>query len=443
MIIKYIDLSCIYSNKAPLPLIRMLIAPFIIYILILLPAPLKSQTIKTRSEGIVAVVNTDIITQFELNNRMKFIIFSTGLQNKKIDAQKLSARVLRALIDDKLKLQEAARLGIKVGLIELKTGINKIEKMNRLAPGRMHKILAKKNIDFNTFEIRIKADIAWRKAVLQKLRYSYKVSDSLIDQTIAEIDKNKGKPEYGIAEIYIPFNPTLSLQDQYQSGERIFSQLERGASFASLARSFSQSASAIKGGNLGWVRINQIDPALSGIVMNMKKGTISKPVKGTNGYYILHLHDKRISSSLPSSGGKISIQQIFFPKVINSSTTEFNTKKKLAKIISSSVNTCPKLEKIGSTIGSKESGLIELTDTSQLPINIQTIVQNLPLSKASEPIQINDGYLILMVCKRTTATFSKKVRASITNMLLEKQADLLAQRMLRNLRRLAFIDIRR
>jgi peptidyl-prolyl cis-trans isomerase SurA len=408
-----------------------------------LSIPSKSQPVAKNSQGIAAVVNNDIITQLDLNNRLKFIIFSRKLSVKNIDIQKMSSQVLRSLVDDKLKLQEAERLGIKLVPAELKATINRITKANGLAPGKMLQLLAERNIDINTFENRIEADLAWRKAVVKTLRSSFKVSDKVIDQRIAEIQKNKGNPEYAIAEIFIPFSPAKSLEKLYQSLDRIFSQLKRGANFYSLARTFSQSASAINGGNLGWIRTNQIDPNLSSIVTNLKKGETSAPVKGEDGYYILRLLDKRISKGIKLSNTKISIQQVFIPINRNSSTLEVNNQKKIANNISSSANSCSALEKIGNKMGSKASGLIEIMDTSTLPLNIQATVANLPLLKASDPIQMSDGYLVLMICKRNIINTSKKIRNNIKTMILEKKAGLISRRMLRNIRRLAFIDIRR
>jgi peptidyl-prolyl cis-trans isomerase SurA len=403
----------------------------------------KAQSVRTPSQGIVAVVNNDIISQFDLGSRIKFIIFSSRLSSDKKTIQRIAAQVLRGLINDKLKLQEAKRLRVKVSQAEMKAAISKIERNNKIGIGKMRDLLAKQRIDFRTFELQIEAEVAWRKAVVRQVRSTIKIGEDAIDETISGIEKNKGKPEYLVAEIFIPFDPTKSAEETLQSTIRLHSQVQKGANFAALARSFSQSASAANGGNLGWIRSDQVDENLSVIIINMSKGATTKPIKGADGYYILRMLNKRRSPGLPTTNVKISLQQVFLPLRQNPSPGEVNAQSNLAKEISSTIRTCSALAKKGAELGSKQSGRLEVADISRLPANLRNVVQNIPLSKASDPIQTAAGFLVLMVCKRSGGGITKDIRNRIRNALLEKRATLVSRRMLRNIRRTAFVDIRR
>ena len=114
----------------------------------------------------------------------------------------------------------------------------------------------------------------------------------------------------------------------------------------------------------------------------------------------------------------------------------------MAAIISTSSNSCSALKKNGAELGSKQSGHLDVQDTSRLPVKIRNVVQNIPLSKASSPIRTATGYLVLMVCERSGGAITEQVRSRIKNMLMERRAALVSRRMLRDIRRSAVLDIR-
>tara|TARA_B100000315_G_scaffold257793_2_gene307842 strand:- start:9510 stop:10871 length:1362 start_codon:yes stop_codon:yes gene_type:complete len=394
------------------------------------------------TQRIIAIVNNEVITQFDLGTRIKFIIFSSRLPKTKETAQRISRQVLSGLINDYLKLQAAKKMGVKTTQDEINRAIKIVEKNNRLQPGGMRKLLAQENVDWRTFELQIEAELAWRGAVIRQVRSNSKIGDDAVDEAIATIEGNKGKPEYFVAEIFIPFDPTKSLEESHQTALRLRAQLQSGANFSALARSFSKSASAAKGGNLGWIRSDQVDQNLSKIIINMTKGNITNPVRGADGFYILRLLNKRIASGVSAGNVKVSLQQVFLPLRQNASQGEISAQEKLATQISKSSNSCSALEKKGVELGSKQSGRLDVQDTSRLPANIKNVVQNIPLSKASSPIRTAAGYLVLMVCKRSGGDITEQVRSRIRGMLLEKRAALVSRRMLRDIRRSAVLDIR-
>jgi len=416
----------------------------LIVAVLLLPA-LSGFTTSAQAQStqrIVAIVNNEIITQFDLGTRIKFIIFSSRLPKTNEMAQRISRQVLSGLINDYLKVQAAKKMGVKTTQKDINRAIRIVEKNNRLPPGGMRKLLAKENVDWRTFELQIEAELAWRGAVVRQTRSSTKVGEDAVDEAIATIEANKGKPEYFVAEIFIPFDPTKSVEESRQTAIRLRSQIQSGANFSALARSFSKSASAAKGGNLGWIRSDQVDQNLSKILVNMTKGNTTIPVRGADGYYILRLLNKRIASGVAAANVKVSLQQVFLPLRQNASQGEISAQEKLAVKISNSSNSCSALEKLGTELGSKQSGRLDVQDTSRLPANIRNIVQNIPVSKASSPVRTAAGYLVLMVCKRSGGDITEQVRTRIRNMLLEQRAALVSRRMLRDVRRSAVLDIR-
>jgi len=432
----------VYLEKISFLRTRGLLVSLLFFFMLTPLISVSAQLYDTKQQGIVAVVNTDIITQNDFIDRIKLVILTSRLPNDKKTIKRISPQILRGLISDQLRLQETKKLGIKVGQSELKAAITKIEKMNGLVKGQMRILMEEKGVNFSSFERQVEIQTAWKKAVVKTVVSANKINDEAVDSAISAIKLNKGKPEYNVAEIFFSFERRKSIIETGQIAMRLYSQLKQGADFFAMARAFSQSATAANGGKLGWVRRDQIEKKISNIMTGMKKNSISKPFKGEGGYYILSLFDKRLSSGIPSEKIKITLQQLFLPLPENSTIKQTTDVTERAKNISSNTKTCSDLNEIGKRLGSKQSGELKVDDILGLPSKIRNIVQKIQLSKASKPIKTSTGILIIMVCKRSGGGIAKNMRAQIKSMLLQQLAVIVDRRMLRDIRRTAFLDIR-
>ena len=415
----------------------------VIIVGLLILSEAKSQDSLKSRQGIVAIVNSEIISRFDLNSRINFVLFLSKLSNNESVIKRIRPQVITGLINDKLKLQTARELKVKVSESELATAINEVEKNISIPKGQMVEFLQKNGINYQTFKLQIEAQVAWRKVILKKVRSTVKISRDSINETINEITVNKGKPEFLISEIFLPFNNKEPNKLVYQNAMKLFLEAKKGGNFAALARSFSQSASAANGGNSGWVRAGQVDKNLSEIITQLTPNGISNPVKGEDGYYIIKLHKKRKSKGLTDSKVKLTIEQIFFPTHSTSNSLTIQKTKKKAEQITTPLKTCSSMSKKGRELDSKNSGRIKVNDISTLPRPIQDIVVNIPLNKASEPIVVSSGVIVLMVCNRSGGQVTKQTRNQIRSMLLMKRAELLERSMLRDIKRAAFLEIRR
>ena len=403
----------------------------------------KSQDSLNLRQSIIAIVNSEIISRFDLNSRINFILFLSKLPNNEKVIKRIRSQVINGLINDKLKLQAAKELKLKVSERELTTAINEVEKNNKIPKGQMIQFLQKNGINYQTFKLQMEAQIAWRKVVLKKVKSTIKISQSSIDETINEITANKGKPEFLISEIFLPFNNNEPSNLVYQSAMKLFLEAKKGNNFSTLAQSFSQSASAANGGKLGWVRQGQIDENLAKAITHLTPNGISNPIKGEDGYYIIKLHKKRRSKGFPNSKFKVTVEQIFFPTHSASNKLTLDKIKRKAKQITASLKNCNLMSEKGKELPSKNSGRIEVDDVSKLPDPIKKIVVTIPLNTASEPIVVSSGVIVLMVCNRSGGKITKDTRDQVRRILLMKRAELLERSMLRDIQRSAFLEIRR
>jgi len=245
-----------------------------------------------------------------------------------------------------------------------------------------------------------------------------------------------------VAEIYIPFDAAETATGVKNLAERIKKKIHQGARFANLARSFSQSASAARGGSLGWVRQDQLDPALANVVRKLKREELSAPIKGADGYYLLQLQNKRIARGLPEGDAVVSLQQIFLPLRPDSKSSVVQSKLKIARSAAARAQNCHDMENLRKESGLSGSGKISNVKLSSIAPNLRQLAQKLEINQASDPIRAEDGFIVIMVCSRESSMNEEIIRRRIAVSLSEQKAELISRRLLRDLRQSAFVDVR-
>jgi len=415
---------------------------FIIFLVLPVLLPVQSAW-SQGSQGIAAVVNDDVISHFDLNSRIRFVIFSSGLPNNQASYQRLKRQALTGLINERLKLQEAKQRKITVSRQRIATAIESVEKRNKLPKGGLIRQLRQNKIDIFSYERQLESELAWNQIIRTEASKSGLIDPESIDQQISLIRANKGKPEYLVAEIYIPFDAAETATGVKNLAERIKRQIRQGARFANLARSFSQSASAARGGSLGWVRQDQLDPALADVVGKLNRGELSEPAKGADGYYLLQLQNKRIARGLPKGDAVVSLQQIFLPLEPDAQSSAVQSKLNLARSATATAQNCQDMENFGKETGLRGSGRISDVKLSSIAPNLRQLAQELEINQASAPIRTAGGFVVIMVCSRKSGMNEKSIRQSIAMSLSEQRAELVSRRLLRDLRQSAFVDIRK
>ena len=145
--------------------------------------------------GIAAVVNNKVISAYDLGMRLSLVMVFSGLPDTIETRNRMGPQVLQTLVEDELKRQEAARLKIIASEKEIQSTITTLEKDNRMKKGGLKTYLSRRGIEISILSKKIKADLVWRKLI--NIRYSPTViiNDEEIEEVVAEMKKNEGKPE--------------------------------------------------------------------------------------------------------------------------------------------------------------------------------------------------------------------------------------------------------
>lgn len=252
------------------------------------------------SMQIAAVVNDDVITVIDLLVRTRVALVASNQQDTPDNRARLLIPALRNLIDERLKQQVARAAEIEVSDAEVDDRMGQLAAQNNLSVEDFKQGLLSRGILIDNFTDQIRAELGWVKFVQQRFRGSVTVTDKDIDDQIAESQKHIGTPEYLIAEIFLPVYSAEDSAIVRQNAEQLMQQLRNGADFAALARQFSQSATASNGGQLGWTRHDQLDPAIANAIGLLQPGNVTGPLEVAGGYSLLALRDIRSTNEPPS-----------------------------------------------------------------------------------------------------------------------------------------------
>ncbi|MGH6718381.1 MAG: SurA N-terminal domain-containing protein, partial [Alphaproteobacteria bacterium] len=210
------------------------------------------------AQRIAAVVNDEIISTFDLAARVELVVRTTGLPDNPETRDRIRPQVLRTLIDERLELQEAARLGIEISESDVEGALRFLERQNRIPEGTMLEALAARGVAPETLTAQVEAQLKWSRIVQARLRLTLTIADAEVDELIARLEASRGKPEFRLAEIYLAADDPAREAEVVAVARRLMEDIQGGADFGALARQVSQAASAASGGDLGWTVEDQL-----------------------------------------------------------------------------------------------------------------------------------------------------------------------------------------
>lgn len=390
--------------------------------------------------GIAAVVNDDVISALDLHMRTTMIIATSSMSDTPQTRARISPQILRGLIDEKLMLQEARSIGIKVAQGDIDAGLERIAKGNKMTLVQLSEQMREMGVPMSALSVRIEAEIAWQIFVGRSLSRTIKIGEEEINDEIKRIQSSAGKPEYLIAEIYLPVDRPGQDSEVQQLAARLMEQIKAGAPFNALANNFSRAPSAAQGGDMGWVQASHLDVELLNVLSTMRPGSITIPVRTLGGYYIMLLRDIRTSPGLGTGDAVMKISQLHLQA---SNRAEMNQVGAQLQKMTRGVTGCAQLDAMGAQSGSPMSGPLGEIRLSTLPQEMRTVLETLPVGQPSSPVATGGGLAVLLICERHDEGVNMdEVRDKISKRLSAERLNVTAQRHLRDLRRMAFVDIR-
>jgi peptidyl-prolyl cis-trans isomerase SurA len=391
---------------------------------------------------IAAVVNDDVISLVDLQQRIRLALVASNLPDDPAARQRVAPQVLRALVDEKLQLQEAKRLNVTVAERDIADEVARIEQQNRLAAGGLDGYLRDRGIDKATMLEQLRALIAWQKLLQRRMAQSISISPEEIDEAMTRLREAEGQPQSRVAEIFLAVDDPRQEDEVRRFAERLFEQMRQGAEFPALARQFSQSATAAVGGDIGWVTPGQLGGEIGQMMQRLQPGELSPPFRAAGGYYLILLIDRRIATRASPSEVAVSLVQVVFPLAPNASEADRQRMVERAQQATDAARSCGEMLRVGREQAPQTSGDLGRLRVGELPADLQQTVMTLPVAQPSRPIPVRGGIGVLMLCSREEPPSQLPSRDDIANMLTRQRLETMARRYLRDLRRTAFVELR-
>ncbi|WP_296335402.1 peptidylprolyl isomerase [Reyranella sp.] len=410
---------------------------FAAILLVLSPALASAQV------RVVARVNDDAITDFDLSQRIQFAVKTTGLTDSPDLRQRMAAQVLRQMIDERLQIQNAKRLGMPTSDAEVQQRLGEIERGAGMSPGQFKLFLQSIGVSHDIAAQQFEAQLAWGKIVRRRVRPQVEVSEAEIDDALARLRANMGKTESRVAEIFVPVDRTDGAEDAKRNADRILDQLKRGAPFAAVAQQFSQGASAQTGGDLGWVLPGSLDPALDAAIDRLQVRQFSDPIRSASGWHVLYVVDRRQFAATRPDDVRLNLVQLTLSLPVNASAEETNRASADAQKAMAAVRQCTDLHAQARQLKGATSGDLRGVRIGDLSANRQMYeeIPRLQVGGTAGPFRVAEGLQIVSLCSRDGGG-GLPTREAIQQQILLQKLEAAGRRYMRDLRRTATVDVK-
>jgi len=247
-------------------------------------------------DRIVAVVNEDVIMKSELENKVYTINEKMKEQGANTPPKSILKRqVLNNLIQNRIQLQLATRIGIKVNDENLNRTISNIAAESQITLEQFREILEKDGYNYEQFREDIRNEITLtqlrKRQVINRIIVSGKEIDNFLTN---DNSQNIFQTEIRLSHILFSLSETAT-EDEITQTEQIASKVRdkllTGADFAKIASTVSDGGNAKAGGDLGWRRIDDIPTLFTDYIPDMKVGDISELIRSPSGFHIIKISD--------------------------------------------------------------------------------------------------------------------------------------------------------
>ena len=388
-----------------------------------------------------AIVNGEVITQTDIDQRVALLAIANGGSIPADEIDRLRQQVLSNLIDETLQIQAAKSEEIEITEADIDKTVARVAGNVKQTPEQMAAYLKSRGSSIRSIRRPIMGELAWRRLQSKKIESGISVGDEEVKAVIDKLNASKGTEEFRVGEIFISAN-SANEEQAAANAQKVFAALQQGGSFVGYARQFSEASTAAVGGDLGWVRPEQLPDQLAAAVRQMRPGQISAPIKLPGGYSIIAVQDVRKILTADPRSAVLTLKQVSvsFPK----GTTRAQAEPIVGRFTEATQNIggCGGADKLAADFHGEvvESDQVKMRD---LPPALQDMMLQMQVGQATRPFgSIDEGVRVLVLCGRDEVDPTAPSFDQVYAQLNEERVNLRSRRYLRDLRRDAVIDFR-
>ena len=399
-------------------------------------------------DRIVAVVNNEVITQNDLNERVGLVVRQLQRQGGQLPpSDVLSRQILERLINDLLQVQLAKETGIKVDDTTLDRTIERIAQENNLSMTEFRGALERDGIKYPRFREDIRNEILLARLREREVESGIVVTDAEVETELARLAREAtGDAEYRLSHVLV-LVPPQATPEQIEARRRrallALSELRRGANFAQVAATYSDAPDATQGGNLGWRPSSRLPALFLEVIDKLQPGDVSDILRSPNGFHIVKLDEKR--GRAPVAG----VQQTQVRHILlraREGLSESEARQRLQRLRERLVGGADfaELARVHSEDASAsrggDLGWVAAGDT--VP-EFERVMNALKEREVSAPVQTPFGWhLVQVLARRSDELSDDRKKAAARQAIRARKADEAYQDWLRQSRDRAFVENR-
>ncbi|MBU0689149.1 MAG: peptidylprolyl isomerase [Gammaproteobacteria bacterium] len=400
-------------------------------------------------DDIRVVVNEDVITRLELDERMRVVISQLQRQGTRLpDRAILEKQVLERMIMEKLQMQFAKETGVQVDDSQLEGALQRIAQQNKFPSlSAFRSKLEKEGVDFSKFREEIRGEMLTGRLREREVDSKLVISEADIEAFLAtqETQGKKGE-ELNLAHILVvvPEQATAASIHAYQrKAEDALAKLKGGAPFSQVAAGYSDARDALQGGELGWRPTNQLPALFSEPLASMKPGEFSPLLRSPSGFHIIKLLDRR-SSDTPVFITQTHARHILIKT--SEMVPESEAKARLQEIkrrIDKGADFAEQARLHSEDGSAAQGGDLNWISPSETVPEFETAMDVLKVGQVSGLVQSGFGWhLIQVLARRNTDISAEQKKQQARQAIRTYKSDDAYQDWLRQLRDRAFIEYR-
>jgi peptidyl-prolyl cis-trans isomerase SurA len=400
------------------------------------------------ADRVIAVVNNEAVTQYDLRTRITSVESNLKRQGTAMPpAQVLQRQVLERIIMDRLQMQSATELGLKVSDAELDMALRRIAENNKMTLESFKQALEKDGIPWAKFREEIRQEITVARLRDREVDSRITISEAEIDNYLTSAEARGDNAEYQLSHIIVRL-PEQAGPDQIarlrSRAVEAQQRLQNGEDFAKVAAAYSDAPDALSGGNIGVRTIDRLPTLYADAVSKLQPGQTSDILRSAAGFHIIKLVDKR--------GGKLtakSTQQTHASHILVKTTelvTDTEARRKIEEIkgkLDNGGNFAELAKQYSGDASATRGGDLGWLDQGATVPEFEKAMDALPLNKISAPVKSPFGWhLILVTERRVTEGGKDQLRLAARQALRERKSDEAYEDWLRQLRDKAYVEYR-
>jgi peptidyl-prolyl cis-trans isomerase SurA len=398
---------------------------------------------------IVAVVNTELVTSVELQQRLDRIQADAQREGARLpDAAALRQQVLDALIDERVQITHARDSGQRVDEGDIDRAIANIAAQNQLTIAQLRDRLRADGMDVPRFRSNLRDQIMVERVREREVNQRIRITDADIDSFIEkQRGSSAGEVQYNIAQILIklPDNPTDSVVAERRArADQAVARVRAGEDFATVARQLSEDNNRERGGEIGLLPADRLPDIFLETVRPLKEGEVAPTLLRTGaGFHLLKLVER-------SEGGALRVTQTRARHILlrpSEQLPEAAVQQRLADFKRQIIAGTRRFEDLArehSLDGSaSQGGDLGWASPGQFVPEFEAGMNPLPLGGVSDPVTTRFGvHLIQVMERRVVAPDTKQLRDQARAALRERKFDEAYVDWLREVRGRAYVEFR-